>query len=136
MQNDLKFVITNNNKKMDVKSILSQMTLQEKASLCVGASLYQTATIPRLNIPRIRTSDGPSGINKASINQDPTLPREKSKAGILFPSSSCTCCSFDCDLMQYMGENFGDEMVKEGIAIIFGPGVNIKRSPICGRNFE
>lgn len=72
----------------------------------------------------------------AQVNQNPTLPREKSKTGILFPSSSCTCCSFDCDLMQYMGENFGDEMVKEGIAIIFGPGVNIKRSPICGRNFE
>lgn len=123
-------------KKMDVKSILSQMTLQEKASLCVGASLYQTASIPRLNIPSIRTSDGPSGINKGAIHNDPTLPRERSKVGILFPSSSCTCCSFDCDLMQYMGENFGDEMVKEGISIIFGPGVNIKRSPLCGRNFE
>lgn len=72
----------------------------------------------------------------AQVNQNPTLPREKSKTGILFPSSSCTCCSFDCDLMQYIGENFGDEMFKEGIAIIFGPGVNIKRSPICGRNFE
>lgn len=59
------------------------------------------------------------------------------KAEILFPSSSCTtCCSFDFDLMWFMGENFGDEIVKKGICIIFGPDVKIKRSPLCGPNFE
>ena len=117
---------------MDIKALLHRMTLEEKASLCIGGSYMHTLRIPRLNIPNIRMSDGPSGINKTIIYQDYLLPEEESKESILFPSSSCTCCSFDKDLMYYMGENFGDQMIKEGISIIFAP----QRGQWCEGNFR
>lgn len=75
-------------------------------------------------------TNGPHGINKYDVKDD------DSGISILFPSECCACCSFDCDIMYRMGEAFGDEMIKEGISLILGPGVNIKRSPLCGRNFE
>ncbi|KAK8888434.1 hypothetical protein M9Y10_039504 [Tritrichomonas musculus] len=121
---------------MNIKALIAEMTLEEKASLCVGGSYWKTKAIERLNIPSIMMIDGPSGINKLEIDLDYTCPEVKSKRAILFPSSSCTCCSFDRDIMYYLGETLGDELVKEGIQMILAPGVNIKRSPLCGRNFE
>ena len=121
---------------MDIKNIIGQLTLMEKVILCFGGSYWQTASIPRFNIPSITMIDGPSGINKPELSMDKELTVKGSSKSICYPSSCCTCCSFDRDLLFKLGETFGDEMIKEGISILLGPGVNIKRSPLCGRNFN
>lgn len=121
---------------MDVKSILKQLTLEEKASLCAGGSYFHTKPIPRLNIPAILFLDGPNGINLVEINNDRQYLHEGSIKTICFPSACCTCCSFDRDILFKMGETIGDGMVKDGVSILLGPSVNIKRSPLCGRNYE
>lgn len=112
------------------------MTLEEKASLCVGGSYWHTKAIPRLKIPNFMMIDGPSGINKLEIYMDYTCESIENESAILFPCASCTCCSFDRDIMFEMGQTIADEMIKEGISLLLAPGVNIKRSPLCGRNFE
>lgn len=121
---------------MDVKSILKQLTLEEKISLCAGGSYFHTKPIPRLNIPPILLLDGPNGINLVEINNDRQYLHEGSIKTICFPSACCTCCSFDRDILYKMGEAIGDGMVKDGVSILLGPSVNIKRSPLCGRNYE
>lgn len=108
----------------------------EKVVLSFGGSYWQTSSIPRFNIPAITMIDGPSGINKPELSMDKQFIIKGSSKSICFPSSCCTCCSYDRDLMFKLGQTFGDEMIKEGISILLGPGVNIKRSPLCGRNFE
>lgn len=121
---------------MESKSVLKQLTLSEKVALCTGGSLWRSASVPRLNIPPILMIDGPHGINKFEINDDEQYEFKGSIKATSFPSACCTCCSFDREIMFKMGAALGEEMVYDGISIILGPGVNIKRSPLCGRNFE
>lgn len=121
---------------MNVKNIIEQLSLIEKIVLCFGGSYWQTASIPRLNIPAITMIDGPNGINKPEFSMDKQCTIKGTSKSICFPSSCCTSCSFDRLLMYKLGEALGDEMIKEGISILLGPGVNIKRSPLGGRNFE
>lgn len=121
---------------MDAKAILKQLSLEEKLSLCVGGSYFHTKPIPRLNIPPILLLDGPNGINLVEINNDRQYLHEGQIKTICFPSACCTCCSFDRDNLYKMGEAIGDGMVKDGVSVILGPSVNIKRSPLCGRNYE
>lgn len=118
---------------MNIKKILKELTLEEKASLCSGADFWHTKAIERLAIPQIMVSDGPHGLRKNA--EDSSNPQEAIKA-VCFPTASALACSFDRNLLTAMGKALGEECQAEKVSVILGPGCNIKRSPLCGRNFE
>ncbi|MCR5541960.1 MAG: glycoside hydrolase family 3 C-terminal domain-containing protein [Ruminococcus sp.] len=118
---------------MNIKKILEELTLEEKASLCSGADFWHTKAIERLAIPQTMVSDGPHGLRKNA--EDSANPQEAIKA-VCFPSATALACSFDRNLLNSMGKALGEECQAEKISVILGPGCNIKRSPLCGRNFE
>lgn len=120
---------------LDVKKLVNELTLEEKASLCSGADFWHTKAIDRLNIPAAMVSDGPHGIRKQESLADHMGVAESIKA-IGFPTASAMACSFDRDLLHKVGDALGEECVAEDLAVLLGPGINMKRSPICGRNFE
>lgn len=120
---------------LDVKKLVNELTLEEKASLCSGADFWHTKAIDRLNIPAAMVSDGPHGICKQESLADHMGVAESIKA-IGFPTASAMACSFDRDLLHKVGDALGEECVAEDLAVLLGPGINMKRSPICGRNFE
>lgn len=120
---------------LDVKKLVNELTLEEKASLCSGADFWHTKAIDRLNIPAAMVSDGPHGIRKQECLADHMGVAESIKA-IGFPTASAMACSFDRDLLHKVGDALGEECVAEDLAVLLGPGINMKRSPICGRNFE
>jgi len=119
----------------DVKKLVSQMTLEEKASLCSGLDNWRTKPIERLGIPSIRMSDGPHGLRR-----EPETPEEKqlgpSVPSTCFPTAVTTASSWDRKLIKEMGKALATECQANGVDIILGPAINIKRSPLCGRNFE
>lgn len=121
--------------KRDVKALIAQMTLEEKASLCSGASFWYTKSIDRLGIPSVMLTDGPHGLRKQAGNAD-HLGINESVAAVCFPAACATASSFDTALLQQLGETLGDECQAEDVSVLLGPAVNIKRSPLCGRNFE
>lgn len=118
-----------------LKELVSQMTLEEKASLCSGADMFESKGIERLGIPSICMSDGPHGLRKQDGKQDFMGVNESVKA-TCFPAACATGCSFDRELLEEMGQWLGQNCRKEEVDVILGPGINIKRSPLCGRNFE
>lgn len=120
---------------LDVKKLVNELTLEEKASLCSGADFWHTKAIDRLNIPAAMVSDGPHGIRKQESLANHMGVAESIKA-IGFPTASAMACSFDRDLLHKVGDALGEECVAEDLAVLLGPGINMKRSPICGRNFE
>lgn len=120
---------------LDVKKLVNELTLEEKASLCSGADFWHTKAIDRLNIPAAMVSDSPHGIRKQESLADHMGVAESIKA-IGFPTASAMACSFDRDLLHKVGDALGEECVAEDLAVLLGPGINMKRSPICGRNFE
>lgn len=120
---------------LDVKKLVNELTLEEKASLCSGADFWHTKAIDRLNIPAAMVSDGPHGIRKQESLADHMGVAESIKA-IGFPTASAMACSFDRDLLHKVGDALGEECVAEDLSVLLGPGINMKRSPICGRNFE
>lgn len=120
---------------MNIKEIISQMTLEEKASLCSGSNFWNTKPIERLNIPSIMMTDGPHGLRKQAASAD-HLGINESVPSTCFPTASALACSWNRDLLKEMGVALGEECQAEDVSIILGPGVNIKRSPLCGRNFE
>lgn len=119
--------------------LIAQMTLEEKASMCDGLDYWHTQPVERLGIKSISLNDGPHGIRKKG---DPDAAKKgetdllKGVPAICFPTASATACSWDTDLIRRMGEALGDECRKEKVSVLLGPGTNIKRSPLCGRNFE
>lgn len=117
----------------DIKSLLSRMTLEEKASLCSGQGFWHTQAIERLGIPAGMVSDGPHGLRKQDLSDDVI---DKSIPAVCFPAGCATAASFDRDLVRQMGETLGNECQAEDLTLLLGPAVNIKRSPLCGRNFE
>ena len=119
---------------MDIKNIISQMTLEEKAGLCSGLNFWETKPVERLGVPSIMMNDGPHGLRK--ISTGPSSGDRESVPSTCFPTAVLTACSFDRELLNVMGQAIGDEAVAEEVRIVLGPGVNIKRSPLCGRNFE
>ena len=121
--------------KTNIKQIISQMTLEEKAGLCSGFDFWHTKAVKRLDVPAIMVSDGPSGLRKQDQNGDHLGVNDSIKA-VSFPSGCLTACSFDRALMRMEGEILGDECQAEDVAVLLGPALNIKRSPLCGRNFE
>ncbi|MBR5202063.1 MAG: glycoside hydrolase family 3 C-terminal domain-containing protein [Clostridia bacterium] len=115
--------------------IIAQMTLEEKASMCDGLDYWHSQPVERVGIKSISLNDGPHGIRKKG---DPEQNTDvlKGLPAICFPTASATACSWDTDLIYKMGEALGDECRKEQVSVLLGPGTNIKRSPLCGRNFE
>lgn len=120
---------------MDIKNLVAQMTLEEKASMCSGMDFWHTQQIERLGIPAVMVSDGPHGLRKQSDEAD-HLGINDSITAVCFPAACATACSFDRDLLNDMGTTLGKECQAENLSVLLGPAVNIKRSPLCGRNFE
>ncbi|HAL74120.1 MAG TPA: glycosyl hydrolase [Clostridiales bacterium] len=120
---------------MNIESILNQMTLSEKCSLLAGRDFWHSTGCERLGVPSIMLTDGPHGLRKQSGSAD-HLGLNASVPATSFPTASATACSFDPDLLERMGQALGEECRQEDVAVILGPGLNMKRSPLCGRNFE
>ena len=110
------------------------MTVEEKAALVSGTDSMYTNPIPRLDIPSLSMADGPHGVRK----QNDTLENEvrPPEPATAFPTAAATASSWDPDVTRRMGEAMGRECRHYGVHILLGPGVNIKRNPLCGRNFE
>jgi len=119
----------------NLKELIKQMTLEEKAGLCSGADFWNTLGIERLGIPSVMMTDGPHGLRK-QVGAADHLGLNKSVKAVCFPAACATASSFDVDLMERMGQSLGDECQAENVSVLLGPAVNIKRSPLCGRNFE
>ena len=120
---------------MKHKDILDQMTLIEKAAIVGGQGEWQTWPIPRLNIPSMYCSDGPHGIRKQAGAGDHLGLNESLKA-TCFPTAATVANSWDVALGEKIGRALGEEAMAEDVHILLGPGMNMKRSPLCGRNFE
>lgn len=121
--------------KANIKNLVSQMTLKEKASMCSGTDFWHTDAVERLNIPSVMVSDGPHGLRKQD-NEGDHLGMNDSIKAVCFPAACATASSFDKELLYNMGVTLGKECQAENVSILLGPAVNIKRSPLCGRNFE
>lgn len=120
---------------MDVKKVLSQMTLEEKAGLCSGRDFWHTKSVERLKVPEVMVSDGPHGLRKQDQTKENAGINDSIKA-VCFPAACAMAASFDKELIYEIGKALGDECQHENVSTILGPAVNIKRSPLCGRNFE
>lgn len=119
----------------DLKKIISQMTLEEKAGMCSGLDFWHLKSVERLGIPEVMVSDGPHGLRKQDDKGDHLGMNDSIKA-VCFPPAALSACSFDRSLMEAMGETIGREAQANDVSVVLGPAVNIKRSPLCGRNFE
>lgn len=120
---------------MDVKALVSQMTLEEKAGLCSGLDFWHTKPVERLGVPATMVSDGPHGLRKQDQKADHLGVNDSIKA-VCMPAACATAASFDRELIYKMGQAIGDSCQHEELSVVLGPAVNIKRSPLCGRNFE
>ena len=120
---------------VDVKKLISQMTLEEKAGLCSGLDVWRTKGVERLGIPSIMMADGPHGLRKQEGSSD-HLGIHGSVPATCFPSGATLACSWDRSLLEKVGAALGEECQAENVSILLGPAANIKRSPLCGRNFE
>ena len=119
-----------------IQELVSEMTLEEKAGLCSGIDSWHTLAVERLGIPSIMMADGPHGLRKEMEVEEKGLLSNPSYPATCFPTAAAVACSWDTELMHQLGEALGDECLAAGVSILLGPGVNIKRSPLCGRNFE
>ena len=115
--------------------IIEKMTLEEKAAILSGKSVWETRSIERLGIPSIFCSDGPSGVRRQAEAGD-HLGLNPSLKATCFPSSATLANSWDPELVQKAGAALGEEASAQKVDILLGPGLNIKRNPLCGRNFE
>ncbi len=118
-----------------IKELIKGMSLEEKVSLCSGLDFWNTNPVPRLGIPSIMMTDGPHGLRKQEGDTD-HLGLNLSVPSTCFPSAVAQASSWDSDLVNKVGKAIGKEAQAENISVVLGPGVNIKRSPLCGRNFE
>ncbi len=117
----------------DLQSIISQMTLEEKAALCTGASAWSTTPVERLGVPEMIVSDGPHGVRRVPDVHSMAL---KSLPATCFPTASCLASTWDVDLLREMGNALAEECIALNVDVLLGPGANMKRSPLGGRNFE
>ena len=117
----------------DIQSIIAQMTLEEKAALCTGASAWSTTPIERLGVPEMIVSDGPHGVRRTPDIHD---MGSTSLPATCFPTASCLASTWDVDLLREMGKALAEEAIALNVDVLLGPGVNMKRSPLGGRNFE
>jgi beta-glucosidase len=109
------------------------MTLEEKAALCIGASAWTTTPVERLGLPEMICSDGPHGVRRLA---DIHSVSSESLPATCFPTASCLASTWDVNLIQKMGTALAEECIALNVDVVLGPGVNMKRSPLGGRNFE
>ena len=115
--------------------IIQKLNLEQKCALLSGETVFTTRAFPSKGIPAITLSDGPNGVRKQAgaadhLGLNPSLP------ATCFPPSATVACSWDTALAEEIGEALGEEAAAQEVAVLLGPGLNIKRSPLCGRNFE
>ncbi len=117
----------------NINDLIKKMTLEEKAALCTGASPWTTMSIERLGVPEMTVSDGPHGVRRVADVNDfiaGSLP------ATCFPTASCLASTWDTDLIRAMGQALAEECIALEVDVVLGPGVNMKRTPLGGRNFE
>lgn len=119
---------------MDIKGLLSELTVEEKAALVSGTDFMYTNRIPRLNIPSLRMSDGPHGLRVQAGEGDNGVTG--SLPATAFPTAACTASGWNPENTRKMGKAIARECHKYGVHIVLGPGANVKRNPTAGRNFE
>jgi len=114
----------------DSQMLVKELTLEEKAALCCGISAWETVPVERLGIPSIIMSDGPHGVRRSPDMASPSHP------ATCFPTASALAATWDVDLIYEVGQALADECIALGVDVLLGPGNNMKRTPLCGRNFE
>jgi len=119
----------------DPREILAQMTLEEKAALCDGRDFWHLKGMDKYGIPEIMVCDGPHGLRKKDYEKTGSS-LTASVGSICFPTAATTAASWDPDMLTEMGKALGKKCLKEKVGVLLGPGINMKRSPLCGRNFE
>lgn len=117
-----------------IGAVLAALTLEEKASLLSGRGAWETAGIERLGIGSVTLTDGPHGVRMQADAEHFSL--DASLPATCFPTAAALGSSWDVALLTRVGEALGAESRAAGVAVLLGPGINIKRSPLCGRNFE
>lgn len=117
------------------QTLVSQLNDEQKISLLVGSSFWYTSGVEEAGLAPQMLTDGPHGLRKQKGASD-HLGLHNSVPATCFPTASALACSFDVDLLRQVGQALGEECRKEDVSVLLGPGVNIKRSPLCGRNFE
>ncbi len=117
------------------QDLISKMTLEEKCYLFSGKDFWQTRSIRRLGIPSIVLADGPHGLRKQEGASD-QLGLNASVPATCYPTAATMANSWDPELGEEIGRYLGNEAAEQEVAVLLGPGMNIKRSPLCGRNFE
>ena len=122
-------------REMKYRDLISQLTLEEKASLMSGKDFWQTKNIDRLSIPSLFLADGPHGVRKQAVEADQIGLNEGIPA-TCFPTAATVANSWNEELGERVGGYLGEEAVSQKVNILLGPGVNMKRNPLCGRNFE
>ena len=115
--------------------IVSQMTLEEKAAWCGGKDFWHLQGLERLGLPPMMVSDGPHGLRKQDDKAD-HLGVNDSIQAVCYPAGCASACCFDPAQLEAMGQALGESCRAEGVGVLLGPAINIKRSPLCGRNFE
>ena len=122
---------------MDIEKIIAEMSLADKIALCEGGSFWETKAFQKYGIPSMFVCDGPSGLRRQELGGDfDMLGINKSVPSTCFPAEVTTAGSWDTELLHKIGTAMGEEAKNQGVGVILGPGCNIKRNPLCGRNFE
>jgi beta-glucosidase len=117
----------------NIEALIKQMTLEEKAALCTGASAWTTTPVERLGIPEMTVSDGPHGVRRVP---DVHSMGMESLPATCFPTASAVASTWDVKLVHEMGRALAEEAIALNVDVLLGPGNNMKRTPLCGRNFE
>lgn len=120
----------------EIQEIRASLSLKEKASLCSGKDFWHLKSIVEKNVPDIMVADGPHGLRKQIESSADHMGIGGSVSATCFPTASAMASSWDAELLNEVGRALGEECRQEQVAVLLGPGVNIKRSPLCGRNFE
>lgn len=120
---------------MDIEKILQQMTLEDRIALCSGENFWETKKYEKYGIPSLFMCDGPHGLRKQENVAD-MLGVNESRKATCFPAEVTTAGSWDPELLTAIGSAIGQEAREQGVGLVLGPGVNLKRNPLCGRNFE
>lgn len=120
---------------MNIKEIVSRMTLEEKIAYCTGADFWHTKAMPQHGVPAIKMSDGPHGV-RCQEDEGDMLGINQSRPATCFPTAVTACSTWNPELYGAEGEAIGREALAYGVSVVLGPGCNIKRNPLGGRNFE
>lgn len=120
---------------MKTEEIMEQLTVEEKAALCSGYDFWHTKSMKKFGLEPVMMCDGPHGLRK-QIGEGDHLGINESIETVCYPTASALAASFDRDVMKRLGTALGQECKSEKVGMLLGPGINMKRSPLCGRNFE